>query len=126
MHKIIIITGLLISSFSLHALDDEYVLQKEIINVSHLNPTPLIMKKSILRVLIQNNWIIKEHTKNTILAEYKRNFINILFKDQTVILSEVETEYEFDERWMNSLKRHFIKDVSFYHHMTKAKQQLKL
>jgi hypothetical protein len=126
MYKIILITSLFIASFSLHAFDDERELLKETINVTHLNPTPLIMKKSILRVLIQNNWIIKEHTKNTILAQYKTSFVKVLLKDQTVILAEVETEHEFDERWMSSLKRHFIKDITFHYHVKKAKQQLNL
>ncbi len=131
MYKLTIIACLFIASFSLHAFDGEYQPMKETINVSHLSPTPLIMKKSILRVLIQNNWIIKEHTRNMISATYREALIKVILNGQTVTLAEIEKEYgnngdEFHEGWMSSLKRHFIKDITFHYHIAKAEQQLNL
>ena len=46
---------------------------KAVVDVSQYHPSKISIKKSILKIILKNNWVIVEHSKNTIVAKYKVN-----------------------------------------------------
>lgn len=129
MHKIIILLSLLIFSPSSHAsYDDEFEntsgkLFKEVVNISEYDSSPLDIRKSLLRVLLQNNWRILDQDKKFILSSYKNSKLMTTIKGSVITFEEMkspEANFEFRQSWINSLKTHFLKDILYYYHLKEA------
>ncbi len=120
----------------LHAYDDddedimgnEKVLPlKAVVDVSKYNPTPLSIKKSILKIVIKNNWVITEHKKNIILAKYRTGAkIKITIQPTGIVIEEIKNNARFTQKWLRSLKDNFVKNIILEYHVNIAKTYLNI
>lgn len=100
---------------------------KSVIDVSKYNPSPISIKKSIIKIIIKNNWVITKQTKDIILARYKNGAkVKVTIQPAGIIIEEVKNEARFKENWLRSLKNNFIKNVILEHHYDVAKSQLNI
>jgi len=100
---------------------------KSVIDVSQYKPSPISIRKSILKIVVKNNWVITKQTKNLILAEYKTGAkMKVTIQPAGIIIEEVKSGARFTKRWMVSLESNFIKNIVLEHHIDVAKAQLNI
>ncbi|MEE9493510.1 MAG: hypothetical protein V3W04_09060 [Gammaproteobacteria bacterium] len=116
-----VVTSLLICMSSFANDDDlNYESFREVIDVSDLNPSPLDMKKAILQAMLDMNWKILQHKENTILAKYKgKSVFKATLDGQTITIKEVESQYVFQQKWLDNLRHHFVKNITYFYHVKK-------
>ena len=74
--------------------------------------------KSAIDVVIQNNWVITEHTENDFIAVYiDRVKLKVSFTDDSVLLEEIPASLKFEKRWMKSLEKNIDQKFQYYHYV---------
>lgn len=115
-------TFLLALSFNSFANEDIEEIRTMTIDFSQYTLSELEVKKSVLRVLIANNWKILEHKRNLIKSAYKNAHLETTISQQTLRLKEIPTNAIFSQGWLDKFKAYFLKDIEYYHRVNEAKK----
>ncbi|MET0091079.1 MAG: hypothetical protein ABW068_13870 [Candidatus Thiodiazotropha sp.] len=127
MRMLLLAISLLMTALPAYAYD---VIERETnltqaIDLEPYDVNPLEVKKSILDVLIRNNWIITDHGKNQIIAIYDgKAKVKVSISEQQILLSEIPSTVNFRERWMRSLHSYIEKNLLYYHQVRLANKLL--
>ena len=129
MKKYFVYIVLLLVFITSHA-DEWRTPLKSTVDVNEFNLSPLVIRKSLLKSVIDNNWQIKKQTKNNILAKYRDEEVNINIENNIVSIIEVvrnkyDDETYFQMSWLKSLKFHFVRNLNYQHHLNDATELFK-
>ena len=112
-----------VSAYDVMGSGDSYL--KREIDLELYDVSPLEIKKSIIDVMIKNNWVITEQSKDHLIGVYDgRAKVKATIEKDRVILSEVPSSADFNKRWMRSLHGHIVNRLLYFHHVRQANRLL--
>jgi hypothetical protein len=116
---VILLISLLFSNGLL--ADNEYWSNKPLsaeIKFSQYKVTKQEVIKSVVGVVLKNNWVITDHTSSGLLATYRdRIKLKISFANDSVLLNEIPSNLIFKKSWMNSLQKYINQKIQYYHYV---------
>ncbi|MEW8217996.1 MAG: hypothetical protein AB2770_06540 [Candidatus Thiodiazotropha taylori] len=87
------------------------------IPLSTFNVTQKEVISAALDVTLRNNWNIEGHSKDSIVASYKRSRIELVIEDRYLAIKQYPTFATPNNNWIRSLHKHIEDRIQYYHYM---------
>jgi len=103
---------LLFSPFAMSLVTADTFLYKKA-DLSEYQPSEMVLKESLLRVMITSGWEITEQSRFKVKGRYRNVVMEVTVQANGIEMREIPTvpQMEFQERWMDALPIHLKREL---------------
>jgi len=123
IYTLLILTVFLLPGFTYAFEENDDTIHLKIKTVK-FKPTPLQLRKVLVRALLNYNWQIKTVDNNKITAENDQAYLRVKFLDDESVKLSLTSQFGGSPRskWLRSIKKFTHKELQYYYFIQKFDQ----